>query len=462
MRQAIEETGIWWFPTSPDRQEAGTMTFDQDSGVQLELIGALNDYPSMSVADPSDRATMQGWSKKAKPVTLLKAFTSSHQLNLPGFAVEKFKANVALIGVHCKSAEEPISSQSDCRFDGIERWTGRSGMVEAYDFESQQHSLTLVRMPATEAGRCADFTVRVCHDGRTKKIDDTSWRATSQTWLSIENLTDQSLDWHFQATARLRELATLCFGCDLQFFDLRLRLPKNEQGFPQEATVYAQLVGATAKRIGDRQPIITLDELLRDNADAVSAWFELSGEIEEARGLLFSSIGDSWMYTSSRFLIAAQAIEVYARRTQPHTLVPTAACKPVHTALVQAIPENIDDRLRKSLMDKLAFANEPSLRERLNTCAADLRLAFGEIDSPFDDAWVGSIVATRNYLTHYSANLKKKALSGSDLYWETRRLQLFLMILMLLQVGVKASTIVAGLNRNDELRRLWSEKGALT
>jgi hypothetical protein len=42
--QNFSEQGLWWLPETPERRVGGTMTFDVESGVRLQLVGSLSEH----------------------------------------------------------------------------------------------------------------------------------------------------------------------------------------------------------------------------------------------------------------------------------------------------------------------------------------------------------------------------------------------------------------------------------
>jgi hypothetical protein len=89
---------------------------------------------------------------------------------------------------------------------------------------------------------------------------------------------------------------------------------------------------------------------------------------------------------------------------------------------------------RNWLEPKLEHANEPSLYNRL----VDLFSEYCELGFIFGfhrEGFARQVADTRNYLIHYSSNLKEKALSGTDLIKATQQLKAVIQYLILLELG---------------------------
>ena len=72
------------------------------------------------------------------------------------------------------------------------------------------------------------------------------------------------------------------------------------------------------------------------------------------------------------------------------------------------------------------------------------------------NAFVGRIVDTRNYFTHYTDELKQTAtLETNDLFRATHRLRILLTILLLKGLGIDEDTIEAAIRGNDQLNFIY-------
>jgi hypothetical protein len=71
------------------------------------------------------------------------------------------------------------------------------------------------------------------------------------------------------------------------------------------------------------------------------------------------------------------------------------------------------------------------------------------------DAFVSGIVETRNYLNHYTDELRAKAFDdGEQMYWANVRMTMLLRIVLLKDVGLNEGTIRTAINAHNRLRQL--------
>jgi hypothetical protein len=109
-----------------------------------------------------------------------------------------------------------------------------------------------------------------------------------------------------------------------------------------------------------------------------------------------------------------------------------------------------DDDFKESLVQKIQYLNEYSLRKRL----ADILTRFDSIIAIFVSdkaALINDAVATRNYLTHFSERLKERAKFGGSLYTLCTRLQHILEICLMAEIGIPEAKITELIRRNRRI-----------
>src|SRR5438270_13927497 len=84
----------------------------------------------------------------------------------------------------------------------------------------------------------------------------------------------------------------------------------------------------------------------------------------------------------------------------------------IRDLLIAAIPPTSPPGLRDKLRIVLKYANQYSLRKRLDSLLNELGTDSRKKIAPFPPLFIEKIVNTRNYLTHYDPELRDTALSG--------------------------------------------------
>lgn len=449
LHDSFTEEGLWWLADQPDDQVAGSLSFVPSQGATLKLLGVFGDVIAafnrlMGGSDDPNFVTIHGLTMKGKPITVLRAMNTSRQLNMPGIANETWKSNLVLLGLHIASEEDDtVFAKSYIRFEAIETWLGDRPYTATYDHEAKSLTLLAEKPREVPFATHRDFEVTTVGSLWTDTKPSSHYGIDVTSQMAITPPAPQSLRWPMDRGIRLQELASLCAGHFLPLRSIELRgpvRPESEDGLPSEVHVYANMVAAEGEARPDHDmPIISGPELVRFSPDAVQLWFDQYEVFSPAIGMFFTISSQRRMYTNIRMLLAIQALEVFHRRTSAQTVMPPAAFETFRDALVAAIPADASTNMRHRLKGTYQFANEPSLGQRLKTIVANLTEAFGEAPAGFGKSYLRKLVDTRNYYTHFSPELKDKALNLDGMYWASRRVILLLTLLFLQRLGLAAA-----------------------
>jgi len=80
-----------------------------------------------------------------------------------------------------------------------------------------------------------------------------------------------------------------------------------------------------------------------------------------------------------------------------------------HAKRLEEIIKAAPSQHKEWLKNKLAYSNEPSLRKRLKEIFNEIRDVIPKEIFPDEEYFIGKVVDTRNYLTHYDKRLKEIA-----------------------------------------------------
>jgi hypothetical protein len=167
------------------------------------------------------------------------------------------------------------------------------------------------------------------------------------------------------------------------------------------------------------------------------------------------------MYLESVFLSLIQALETYSRATMDAKYVTPEEYQKIAAALNAGIPADTPSSLKQSLKSRIKYGNEYSLRKRLEGILSSLDTETVKLVCPNHTKLRDSLVETRNYLTHYTEELKENAIHGPGLFYANLRMKLLLTILLCKEVGVNEESIRKALLNNNkwmQLIHLYTER----
>ena len=146
-----------------------------------------------------------------------------------------------------------------------------------------------------------------------------------------------------------------------------------------------------------------------------------------------------------QFLSLAQALETYHRRTRPESrYLEEAEYGRRYEEIVEALPGDLPRPLKSKLKDVLKYGNEWSLRKRVTDLLDGL--PSGVVEDEGGD-FVEAVVNTRNYLTHYTEELRERALQGTVLSEALDELRRVVAFLLFQELGLDEQKVVAALDR---------------
>ena len=144
-------------------------------------------------------------------------------------------------------------------------------------------------------------------------------------------------------------------------------------------------------------------------------WLNSYDEFEPTFNLYFAVLANRFMHIEARFLFLVQGLESLHRKSSQDVRLPVSE----FDDLVEGIMEHVPAEHRDLISNKLTYANELSLGQRLKRMIAPFGSLYGTKRER--ESLVNRIVKTRNYYTHYDDEGVNDAATERDdlarLYW---------------------------------------------
>lgn len=463
-RQPFREQGVWWLPSAPDDHVAGTLTFNQDEGGALALVGVFGNIRDSLSVGRREIPTIHGLTMKGKRITIFKGSRRTGNYNFPGVANEIYHAPWILTGYHASSFDECAYTGSDFRFDSIEKWLDHRRFKRVPSPSSEGLPYGMDNIDPRILSTIGDFTLTSNAISTVNSRDGNELSAKSESIISISSVDPQSLSWHLGVATKLQSLASLCAGKHLPLSALRLKGPleqiSDDHAERPDIDILVAMVGGNSRVAKENDPyVFTVDTLIDHSGDAISQWYSAYDQIAPALNLYFAIIGYNQTFSNIRFVLAVQALEVYHRRTASVGLIDAAEYENLVSTLTAAIPASTPRDMREKLCRTLEFANEPSLGQRIKAITKPLKVPFGKNPVGMSKSYISKIVSTRNYNTHFSEKTKESAMFSAELHWATRRIVTLLTIVLFRHIGVSSDTIHEAMKTNQEFALLLASEG---
>lgn len=431
MLDTIEELGSWWIPESPDQKLTGTVNFDPEKGVILDLVGCFEE--SGDAHDNAEYSVIHGLTSKTGPITLSKCRGegwSSYETPHGGELItSRYVAKRMFRGMHFPHPEELLLNKVHLFVTHLHAWMGQQRLQIDHNWgeDNETENVITYRTPESihiDADEIAldlwsGFGVKESIDNLV--LNGGSWIVlTSQTGLTVEQWMEKAihpiLEFLSFATGRANGISRIRFH--------QAYSQKHLTDWPTgEVNVHSLL---TANRRYSRNVSSVhgaFDELvyvedLEANGEAIYAnWISLMERIHSTVRLylLARDYGDRFPFFEAQFVSVVQALESYHRQTFGDD---DSNGKRIH----------LDTRL-----DQI-FGEMPDIVKRVHKDPA---------------IFTQRLVDTRTYFTHLSEAMELKRFDTQDAYSAMHALLCAIEVLILRELG---------LSQEESLRRVMGSQ----
>jgi len=427
--------GHWWLPSDPSAAAYGTLSYSID-GIKLRLDRAVS--PELNTAYGIGSVKIPiilGRANDSSHVTILKAF----YWNSNGNEIDLL-ANEIVVGAHLDRAY--AVREAVVRFTNLEEWTScplvqqspgdADAAVRFSVTNDSQPNLQVSELPSLK-NLTLSTDLAVSHDLVETKL-------TNQSRFTLEFTQPATLETVTDSVRSLGNLLALLIDDPVQPTNIRLAIQFDPAG-PDIFANYATPPRATPphKKL-EFEMLVPFQDLRQTNTAETlfTNWFQKEQVLRPVYDLLLNTVYSPGQYVQSTFLSLAQALESFHRRVHGGNYLSKEDYSSIKDALIEAIPAGTDEKLVGKLKATFQYANELSLKSRLDDLFEGIRRDHLDNLSGTDDPrrFIRSLVEIRNYLTHYGEHKPAILESTVDTYNLNRRLTALLLLLIFKYLGL--------------------------
>jgi hypothetical protein len=354
--EPFQHDGVWWDPRNLSQRSVGTLRFDRRDGIGLTLT--LPVEKPVLLPKLREHDILFGLTSAGKAITLLRCFELSSRGQLFGAAAPRtveIHANALIVGFHVHVAD-PLLASVSVSFRNMGDWWGRSGLE--WDTSVKQPDLA-VRYTSSEP--------LILHDDGTLRFSVKSGVAGSvgnrratlreETRFEIHASTPTPLS-EFQRQVRVCGdfLSIACLAlCDTD--ELELSLPAGEDARGERGTFHAVPVyRGQEKRSSIAHMLFRFGDIEERVTELFQSWLSHAEELYDPRALYFAGAYGGG-FIEGKLLSLTQAVEAFHRRFRQGLYIDKKQFRAeVLKPMLAAIPEETDERVRKSIQDRLTSA----------------------------------------------------------------------------------------------------------
>jgi hypothetical protein len=264
--------------------------------------------------------------------------------------------------------------------------------------------------------------------------------------VEVRHSSGDTLEDFMRTTSRFEHFLTLATGSLVRAGRIKALVKTIEPAVTIDI-LYQPVRKAMGSELARDEMIFSLKDIEGLEETCLGNWFAKAEWLDPVCALYFGTLYNPSKYLDLNFLALIQALEAYHRRAS----VETDKAPAEHEARLAAIIEAAPAEHRDWLSEKLQFSNELSLRRRLKGLFARFAYVIDEL-VPDRKSLIGAICDNRNYLTHYTASLRGRALAGARLLFMVESLKLLLQASFLHELGFPDNRIKVFLARSRTTR----------
>lgn len=455
LSEPIEKFGYFWLPAKPDNRLPGILRVTETGETTVEVIGIFGDTLAEMNDSTPELGRIVGVIENGDIITLDHCFYRNRNISFGGISKSTILANFLLRGVQYDEGEPVTLSRFRFSVEGLDEWLSVSGLCVEHNRSERSASINF-NPPKEIAVQLADgigFSFTFCWTLPDTPIV-TEAKITQKAYITLKSESLRPIEDFLALAFKLNNF--LCFATD-ETVSL-----DSATGFSHEIT---REVGNGEKRevpiavyyestpVSEGRPKLHWHNMLlrygyiaNQLEPILNSWltnYEISAP---AFNLYFASKSGAHKYLEGRFLSLVQGIETLHRRNSQETLMLDEEFDQLVATIVEGCPSGRKEWLSK----KLEYANELPLRKRIEQMLEPFESLYG---SPKErKQFIGKVINTRNYLTHYDPKLELQAANGETLWKLCMKLEALFQLHFLMLIGLDAEFIRRLANENHALR----------
>ncbi|MCY3729255.1 MAG: hypothetical protein OXF97_09730 [Nitrospira sp.] len=467
IKEEIKSSGYFWLPSSSEKKLPGTLTISDGGKIELEVVGLFDKTvqrlnSAIEEKDELEKTFGQGiferivgQIEKHGLVTLDGCFYKHWHPFSSGISKSLLHVSKALLDIAYVDREPLVFNALQFSVEGIDEWVGISGINVDRQIEEQTAIITYSPLDEISLNLNNDMKLLIIFSWTLPGFPIiTEAKITQKACFKLVSQQERPLDDFISIAQKLTTF--LCFAVDKTVCINQVTATLNTGGSESSAPIplyYESLPYTKEVPKIDRYHMLFRYPTIKAKAEQIlNNWLKAYDKIEPALNLYFGVTTGGLRYLDAKVLALAQGLETYHRRTSDETRIDNSDFEKLRETLITQCPEEHKDWLS----ERLNYGNELSLRQRIKRIIEPFNEFIG--DENQRDKLTGSIVDTRNYLTHYDESSKSRAASGDKLIHLYLKMEAIFQLCILQELGFTRTEIKSVLDKSYRLRKKL-EKG---
>jgi len=448
-------TGHWWLPENAEIKIPGTLNYENGQ-IRVELLGSFDPNTFLRAMESANLSIINGRAQ-GRLLTLLDCRTVSKHTHSESADTSTLDARIAFDGVIFTNTDSMQFTEATIRLHHLEAWVQDDPVIRNTPSDTDRSFSRTYTLPDDRLvpSQIDDSYLTISSQYQSLRSGREDF-FNYQNVLFLRTAAPRDLQWFLDKANSLSSLLSFLIGQQTGISHLNLEVPiepLDAHSYPRYCRVYVRHWPFEPKKelgvFGMRYcyPMIT-----ERFPNVVDKWFSRSDQLRTAFELVAGAQLDKDIPVRFQFLNLIHALECLDRANGNRFYISEDAYQPFRRVMSNAIPSDLDDGHKESLKTKLKYGYEVSLRNRLSKMLSELPVELLPLVCLDPKQFANLIADTRNYFSHYTAELKAKAVTDTQkLYWLAQRLSIWCTCLLLREMSFSPAEIAAGMERCRQL-----------
>jgi len=459
VEEEYKKTGYFWLPENEENKIPGVLTISDGGKIELEIVGHFNDEIE-AATDNDGLNRIIGHVEDDGLVTLDDCFYTNKNISFGGISKSRVLVHRVLSGAAWEKDQTVTFNTLSFSVDCLDEWVGLSGINVDSDWNSKTATISYSLPERISLLLDNGMKLEICFAYTLPGAPRvTEAKITQRAYFRLES--DRLLDLSSFTVVAFKITNLMCFAMNeivaikdliATSREIQYEVSPDKQR-PVPISIYYQSIPFAEKKPKKswHEMLFNFRAITDDAQEVFNKWLDAYEDLYPALNLYFSTKAGAQKYLDGKFLALAHGLETYHRRTSTETLMDSGAFDSLVAEILKACPEEHVEWLR----GRLAHGNEINLGKRLKKIIEPFKKHLGNSDER--SKFLRRIVDTRNYLTHYSEDLKERSAKGRDMWILCQRMEVVFNLHFLKVIGFTEDKINSVVENSYPLKRKLQE-----
>ncbi|MEW5871784.1 MAG: HEPN domain-containing protein [Chloroflexota bacterium] len=449
MQDPIEIIGYWWLPDAADERLPGTLSFSQDDGAYLHIVGF---FGTEQIARFDRPEIILGYTQQGKPITLYGCIKTQGTYPIMNLGDAKYKVKFVFEGVHFENEADIKFHQLYGSYTDLDAWVNIYGFTIEQERDDGRSSWKVrYEKPLPQffdIGGDLEVGISFASFGPKLSIVQTEVHISQRAFLSVKSKQDDisfnDLFAKLNTFTYLLQISAQRIPYPISIFGLSQAnaraLDNGEQYFPK-ISIYYQPIEAIKSQTAKipQEMLFTYSDM---NETQITVWFHSFEKYRTVIHLYRSLFYSDRLFADTKFLNIAQALESL------HSILFNNQCLPhdEFTSRKDQVLEEVSEDLREWVENALNDANYKPFREKILELLTNKQEIITVFVDDFD-LFAKRVMHTRNEFVHHNKR-KWSFQNGVELFTAINTLTILFEAYILEIIGFS----------NDKVRELLNAK----